>query len=323
MCGVAWPVSVSTPSLLSPSPNTYCTGSPASCGTGERPHLDIAQRKRMMGIDLVHTDFRERGTLRTQGAVRQPDGNSELTRQTGNPADMVAVFVCDENAAQLFGLQPETGQTGECFTEGESAIQQQRAGTRLYYQRIAFAATAQKRKTHHCDLLLQVLEQHIQHAYSFLGLRIATLTYRHNGCAPVSSLYQHAQVCGRFVLGIGFQIDDAPLLRSTSPAAITALIQRQSDSCAGRGQRTGQQDETQTVDLHQPGSGNRLHLCLCSRGHTRLLHGTRQITPPPLSPPPPPGGPRWGGRGPPPPQQRGAPFSPFLGRPPRGAVAAA
>ena len=101
-----------------------------------------------MRIDLGDGEFGERRVLRAQGAVGQPYRKVEFARQPGNAGDVIAMFVRDHDAVQLFGLQTKPRQTRYCFAQRKTAIEQDTGLTNLHNEGITLAAATEKGEPH-------------------------------------------------------------------------------------------------------------------------------------------------------------------------------
>jgi hypothetical protein len=66
-------------------------------------------------------------------------------------ADVVAVFMGDQYARQVFRTPPQTGKSPDCLALAKAAIDHQAGGAALDQQRIPRAAAAKRRKTYHCN----------------------------------------------------------------------------------------------------------------------------------------------------------------------------
>lgn len=65
--------------------------------------------------------------------------------------DVVAVFMGNQNARQVFRTPSQTGKSPDRFALAEAAIDHQAGGAALDQQRVPRAATAERRKTYHCN----------------------------------------------------------------------------------------------------------------------------------------------------------------------------
>mgnify|MGYP001582749334 CR=1 FL=1 len=139
-----------------------------------------------MRIDFCHADCAEHVPLSTQSSMRHPYWKGKPARQRGNAFDVVAVFMRNQNTAEMFGLQTESCEAGNRFATGKPAIHHYNGGTGLHHQCVAFAATAEKGKTHlwnlfYCGLFFQILEQRIENPHGFLAIQIGAFLDGHVG----------------------------------------------------------------------------------------------------------------------------------------------
>jgi len=66
-------------------------------------------------------------------------------------ADVVAVFMGDQYARQVFRTPSQTCKSLERFALTEAAIDHQTGGATLDQQRVPCAAAAERRKAYHCN----------------------------------------------------------------------------------------------------------------------------------------------------------------------------
>ena len=69
-------------------------------------------------------DIGERLGLAMQRTVGQPHVQIEFARQPRHPADVIAVFVSDDYAAQLIGHHAQLFQTKNSILQAETAVHQ-------------------------------------------------------------------------------------------------------------------------------------------------------------------------------------------------------
>ena len=86
--------------------------------------------------------------LSAQRAMGEPDRQVVFARQPRHAADVVAVLMGDDYAAQLLGRHTQTRQTHQRVLQSKAAVHQHLRLAGRNQQRVAFAAAAQRRKTH-------------------------------------------------------------------------------------------------------------------------------------------------------------------------------
>ena len=75
------------------------------------------------------------------------------SRERNDAAEVVAMFMGDENAREIFGAFAETGETPKRLALAEAAIDHQAGSVALDQQRVARAAAAKRREAYHCNCL--------------------------------------------------------------------------------------------------------------------------------------------------------------------------
>lgn len=120
---------------------------------GHREGLDIelANGKRTVTIDDSKIEAGFSFATSSSGAMRQPDRHSVFPRQAENTAEVIAVFVGNENTGNLLGRTPLFLQPGHAFAQAEAAIDHQAGRPSLDKQRISCAATTERGKADHCN----------------------------------------------------------------------------------------------------------------------------------------------------------------------------
>ena len=123
-------------------------GLPGVMGDGEGLHPDIADLKPWpcTGDEVEPLDACARGTA--PGAGRGPDRDAMAAGQSGNPAEVVAMLVGDQDALEVSGTDPELGEPPLRLAETEAAVHQQAGGTRRHQQGIATAPAAEGGEAH-------------------------------------------------------------------------------------------------------------------------------------------------------------------------------
>jgi hypothetical protein len=75
------------------------------------------------------------------------------SRERNDAAEMVAMFVGDENAREIVRASAQTSEAPERLALAEAAIDHQASGAALDQQRVARAAAAKRREANHCNCL--------------------------------------------------------------------------------------------------------------------------------------------------------------------------
>jgi len=78
--------------------------------------------------------------------VREMNAHAVPAREREHAVEVVAVLVGDEDRRKAARLEPEAAETALGFSQAEAAVDQQPGGARLYNQRIAAAAAAERRE---------------------------------------------------------------------------------------------------------------------------------------------------------------------------------
>ena len=141
---------MSTPSFQTPSVTTNCTGSRASCGTGNGSDLEVADDETIMAVEAVHVGhaghaFAHRGQ-RPEG---EPHRNAMARREGRNAADVIGVFVRDDNGVEGFGRNADARQARRGVAHAESAVDHDAGGPRFDDEAVALAAAADRREAHY------------------------------------------------------------------------------------------------------------------------------------------------------------------------------
>jgi hypothetical protein len=107
-------------------------------------YLDIADGKALVRIDQANVGVRIE--LALEGGVSSsghPHRHAEATRATGNAAAMIAVFVGDEDGAEIVGVAVMAFEAHRGFARRESAVEHQQGATAFDQRGIAAAAAAE------------------------------------------------------------------------------------------------------------------------------------------------------------------------------------
>ena len=117
-------------------------------GDGKGLHPDIADLESRPGtgdeVEPLHAKVRGAAP----GAGRGPDGNAMTARQGGNPAQVIAMLMGDQDTLEVGSSNPEEGEPPLRFPESKAAIHHQMRVTPRHQEGIAAAAAAQGGKAH-------------------------------------------------------------------------------------------------------------------------------------------------------------------------------
>src|SRR3990167_2796807 len=107
-------------------------------------HLDIADGKAFVRIDQADVGVRVELALEGGESSRgHPHRHAEAARATGDAAAMIAVFVGDEDGAELVGAAVMAFEAQRGFARRESAVEHQQGATAFDQRGIAAAAAAE------------------------------------------------------------------------------------------------------------------------------------------------------------------------------------
>ena len=90
--------------------------------------------------------------------VAEPYRQLEFIGETGDAADVIGMFVCDHDGAQVRWIKREPAQAGDSLLDTKAAIEQDSGLPHFHDQGIAFAAAPQTGKAH-CVLFQLFIEQ--------------------------------------------------------------------------------------------------------------------------------------------------------------------
>ena len=116
---------------------------------GERTYFEIADREAIVAVESVDA-LHVRKTLAGdfERPKRQPDGNFIARRERRNAADVIVVFVRDDDSGEGFWCDADACEARGRVTNAKTAVDQNARRAGFDNEPVAFAAAADRREAH-------------------------------------------------------------------------------------------------------------------------------------------------------------------------------
>ncbi len=128
-------------------------------GNGKGKHFDVADGEWTVAVNFAYEIGLQKPIgLAGKGAVGKPNGYTMFARKFADAANMIAVFVGDDDRGNISGSQTEPTQAQFRFRQAKSAVEHQPSFSGFDDQRITLATATERGEAQHGLFQLVVKE---------------------------------------------------------------------------------------------------------------------------------------------------------------------